>query len=117
MDKKALRSPEEGHNTAPQRLQNAQRSRRAGSYQAGVTETIRQAFSSRVTLQRKALIGALNLIYWLAKQEVAHTTKFNSLKDLAIQLGCDYLRELSLGRNAQYSSEQIISELLQCLRL
>ena len=75
---------------------------------------LRQAFSSRVTLQRKALIGALNLMYWLAKQEVAHTTKFNSLKDLAIQLGCDYLRELSLGRNTQYSSEQIM---LQCLSL
>ena len=44
-------------------------------------------------------------MYWLAKEEVAHTTKFNSLKDLEIS---DYLRELSLGRNAQYSSEQII---------
>ena len=56
-------------------------------------------------------------MYWLAKQEVAHTTKFTSLKDLAIQLGCDYLNELSLGRNAQYTSEQIISELLSCLSL
>ena len=78
---------------------------------------IRQAFSARVTIQRKALIGALHLMYWLAKEEVAHTTKFNSLKDLVISLGCDYLRELSLGRNAQYSSEQIISELLQSLSL
>ena len=51
-------------------------------------------------------------MYWLAKQEVAHTTKFNYLKDLAIQLGCD---ELYLGKNAQYSSEQILPELLQCL--
>ena len=65
-------------------------------------------------VQRKTLIGALNLMYWLAKQEVAHTTKFSSLKDLAIQLGCDYLRELNIGRNAQYSSEQIISELRTC---
>ena len=32
-------------------------------------------------------------MYWLAKQEVAHTTKFNSLKDLTIQLGCKYVRE------------------------
>ena len=59
---------------------------------------IRQAFSSRIMVQRKALIGALKLMYWLAKQEVAHTTKFTSLKDLAILLGCDYLNELSLGR-------------------
>ena len=57
-------------------------------------------------------------MYWLAKQEVAHTTKFASLKDLAIQLGYDYLNELSsLGRNAQYTIEQIISELLSCLSL
>ena len=71
---------------------------------------IRQAFSVRITVQRKALIGALKLMYWLAKQEVAHTTKFSSLKDLAMQLGCDYLRELNLGRNYQYSRKQIISE-------
>ena len=64
---------------------------------------IRQAFSSRILVQRKAIIGVLHLLYWLAKEEVAHTTKFNSLKDLAIRLGCEYFRELSLGRNAQYS--------------
>ena len=68
-----------------------------------------------MVVQRKALIGALHLLYWLAKEEVAHTTKFNSLKEVAILLGCDYLRELNLGRNAQYSSEQIIAEMIQCL--
>ena len=80
---------------------------------------IRQAFSSCVVVKRKALIGALHLLYWLAKEEVAHTTKFNSLKDLSIKLGCDYLRELNLGRNVQYSSEQARAELhvLQCLSL
>ena len=57
------------------------------------------------------------MMYWIAKQEIAHTTKFNSLRDLAIELGCDFLRELNLGKNAQYSSEQIISELLQCLSM
>jgi hypothetical protein len=76
---------------------------------------VRQAFASRVVLQRKALIGAFHLLYWLAKEEVAHTTKFNSLKEVAILLGCDYLRELNLGRNAQYSSEQIVAEVIQSL--
>ena len=52
---------------------------------------IRQAFSAHATVQKIALIGALKLMYWLAKEEVAHTTKFSSLKDLAIELGCDYL--------------------------
>jgi len=76
---------------------------------------IRQAFSSRVVAQRKALVGALRVLYWLAKEEVAHTTKFTSLKDLSISLGCDYLHELNVGRNAQYTSEQTIAELLHCL--
>ena len=44
-----------------------------------------------------------------------HTTKFNSLKEVAILLQCEYFHELNLGRNAQYSSEQIIAEMLQCL--
>ena len=76
---------------------------------------IRQAFSARVVAHRKALIGALQILYWLVKEEVAHTTKFVSLRDLAIHLGCDYLRELHLGGNAHYSSEQCISELLRSL--
>ena len=55
---------------------------------------IRQAFSARIMLQRNALVGALKLIYWLAKEEIAHTctTKFNSLKDLVIHFGSDFLR-------------------------
>ena len=54
-------------------------------------------------------------MYWLAKEEIAHTTKFASLMDLSIMLGSDYLKELNLGRNAHYTSEQTIRELLQCL--
>ena len=52
---------------------------------------------------------------WLAKEELPHTTKFSSLKDLAVQLGCNYMCELCIGKNAQYSCEQIIAEFLQCL--
>ena len=70
-----------------------------------------QAFSSRVVSNRKALIGAFKMMYWLAKEEVPHTTKFSSLMDLAVQLGSDYLRELNLG----YTSEQSVRELIQCL--
>ena len=74
-----------------------------------------QAFSTRVMINRKALLGALQMMYWLAKEEIAHTTKFSSLMDLSIQLGSDYLRELNLGRNAHYTSEQTVRELLHCL--
>ena len=46
------------------------------------TGDIRQAFANRVVVQRKALVlvGVLHLMYWLAKEEVAHTAKFNSLQ-------------------------------------
>ena len=46
---------------------------------------IRQAFCGP---KEKALIGAFQFLYWLVKEEVAHTTKFNSLKDLVVHLGC-----------------------------
>ena len=73
------------------------------------------AFSSTVSSQRKALVGAMKLLYWLAKEEIPITTKFSSLLDLSIQMGNDYLKELHLGGNAHYTNEQSISELLQCL--
>lgn len=76
-----------------------------------------QAFSVRVSLNRKALIGALKKMYWLAKEEIAHTTNFSSLMDLAIQLSSDYLQEINLGGNAHYTSEQTVRELLQTLSL
>ena len=76
---------------------------------------ITQTFSAHMMIDRKALIGALQMMYWLAKEEIAHTTKFASLMDLSITLGSDYLKELNLGRNAHYTGEQTIRELLQCL--
>ena len=76
---------------------------------------VQQAFSQRVLIQQKVLVGALKMVYWLAKEEVAHTTKFASLMQLCTNLGADYLRELHLGGNACYTSEQIIAEFLHCL--
>ena len=65
-----------------------------------------QAFSSHVMSNSKALMKRM---YWLAKEEVPHTTKVSSLADLAVQL------ELNLGKNAHYMSEQSVRELIQCL--
>ena len=53
-------------------------------------------------------MGPLQMMYWLVKEEIAHTTKYTSLMDLSITLGSDYLKELNLGRNAHYTSEQTI---------
>ena len=44
---------------------------------------IARAFEKQVTAQRNAVVGAMKVVYWLAKEEVAHTTKYESLLDLA----------------------------------
>ena len=53
-----------------------------------------------------------SIIYCLAKEELSLTTKYESLLDLAMHLGCDYLKELEVGGNAHYRSHAIISEFL-----
>ena len=52
---------------------------------------IAQAYETTVSLQKKAISGSMRILYWLAKEEVAHFTKFDSLKQLCLDLGCDYL--------------------------
>ena len=78
---------------------------------------IARAFEKQVTAQRNAVVGAMKIIYWLAKEEVAHTTKYKSLLDLSINLGCDYLKELNVADNATYRSRQIVGEFLQTISL
>ena len=73
-----------------------------------------RAFECQVTAQRKAVVGAMKVMYWLAKEEVAHTTKYESLFDLAISLGCNYLKEL-VADNANYRSRQIVGQFLQTI--
>ena len=63
------------------------------------TGGIRQAFETSVTIERKAFIAALKVMHWLAKEEIAHTTKFESLISLA-NIGAKELKALSKGANA-----------------
>ena len=56
----------------------------------------------------------MKVVYWLCK-EVAHTTKYESLVDLAISLGFTYLDELNVGATANYRSRQIVIEFIELL--
>ena len=40
---------------------------------------LRMAFEKGIAAQRVAIQGALKVVYWLCKEEVAHTTKYESL--------------------------------------
>ena len=73
---------------------------------------IREAVQGQVALQRSTVIGAMKFLYWLCKQEIAHTTNYEPLLYLAISLGCTYLSALNAGGNAHYTSECIVQELV-----
>ena len=42
-----------------------------------------QAFSEAMSVEKKAALGAMKCLYWLAKNEIAHTTKYANLLELA----------------------------------
>ena len=79
------------------------------------TGGIVQAFSEAASTERKAALGAMKCLYWLAKNEIAHTTKYVPLLQLALDLGCTYFTDLRQGANATYTSERIIQEFLSTL--
>ena len=76
---------------------------------------IRMAFEKGIAAQRVAVQGAMKVVYWLCKEEVAHTTKYESLVDLAISLGCTYLEELNVSARANYRSRRIVGEFIELL--
>ena len=73
---------------------------------------IEKSFSDKISLEMKAVIGCLKCIYWLCKNEIAHTTTYPNLLQLAEELGCEYFKSLRVGHNATYTSRQVIHEFL-----
>lgn len=73
---------------------------------------IAACFESVVSIQKKAFIGHLKCMHFLAKQEIAHTTNFTPLVNLAKSLGATYLGEIALGQNQKYTSECFKQEIV-----
>ncbi len=58
----------------------------------------------------------MKCLYWLCKQEIAHTTNYQPLLSLATtSLGCSYMSALNAGGNAHYTSERIVQELVELM--
>ena len=66
---------------------------------------IRQAFQAHLSLQKQAIKGAMQCLYWLVQSEIQHATKYSSLVDAVQFMGCDYFKHLSHGDNAKYKSQ------------
>ena len=79
------------------------------------TGGIPQAFSEALNIETKAAIGCCKCLYWLCKQEISHTTTYPQLLALAENLGCTYFKALNVGRNATYTSPQIVNEFLEVI--
>ena len=76
---------------------------------------IAQAFQTQINLQKQAIKGAIQCLYWLVHSEIPHTTKYGSLVDAVQYMGCDYFKRLNHAENAKYKSQRIISEFLQVM--
>ena len=82
---------------------------------AGRSGGIRQAFQAQLSLQKQAIKGAMQCLYWLVQSEIPHTTKYSSIVDAVQFMGCDYFKHLNHGDNAKYKSQWIIGEFLQVM--
>ena len=71
---------------------------------------IQQSFAAIESAERKAMIAAMKCLYWLCKQEIAHTTNYVPLLELVKSIRATYLCDLNLGSNAQYTSESFLQE-------
>ena len=69
-------------------------------------------FRDRYVYREEHWLVIKNCLLSIAKQEIP---KYEPILDLAISLGCDYLRELEVGANARYRSHAIIGEFLKVL--
>ena len=56
--------------------------------------------------------AALTCVYFLAHEEMPHTTKYTPLMNLLSHLGLPHLEVLNKAGNANYTSYRIIDELL-----
>ena len=72
-------------------------------------------FKDAETAEMQAAIGCCKCIYWLCKHEISHTTTYPHLLSLAESLGCRYFESLKVGRNAKYTSPQIVGEFLEII--
>ena len=64
------------------------------------------AYKEAISVEQKSMIGRFKWLYWLCKEEVAHTMKFELLLELGKSVGVEYLDAVCQGGNAQYTSSR-----------
>ncbi len=70
------------------------------------------AFDSQWKAEEAAVSAAFSSVYFLAQEEIAHTTKYEALMRFISHLGLPHLETLNKGGNAKYTSYHTVDELL-----
>ena len=76
---------------------------------------IATAFENLWEAEESAIKAALACVYFLAKEEIPHTTKYESIMKFLSYLGLSHFDFLYKGGNAKYTSYRVVDELLTLL--
>ena len=74
------------------------------------TNTIESALN--LVIPSKGIERAFLILYFLAKQRIAHTTKFEPLLDLLGLLGLHVKSKIQIAKNALYTSDKAVQEMI-----
>ena len=82
---------------------------------ASIDGGISTAFENVWEAEESAVKAALACVYFMAKEEIPHTTKYEPMMKLLSYLGLPHLDVLNEGGNAKYTSCRVVDELLTLL--
>ena len=82
---------------------------------ASIDRGIAVAFENVWEAEECAMKAALACVYFMAKEEIPHMTKYEPVMKLLSYLGLPHLEALNKGGNAKYTSYRIVDELLTLL--
>ncbi|XP_065843451.1 zinc finger protein 862-like [Oscarella lobularis] len=104
------------------RLHSIRRHEKSGAHRDSINKerlALRPAESVPATinppLSAESLLQAFSCLYFLLKQRIAHTTNFEPLLDLFEFLGVHIKAGLRVAKNALYTSDQSIQEMVYVL--
>ena len=82
---------------------------------ASIDGGISTAFENVWEAEESAVKAVLTCVYFMAKEEIPHTTKYEPMMKLLSYLGLPHLDVLNKGGNAKYTSYRVVDELLTLL--
>ena len=100
------------------RLQSILTHERSAAHQDAIKLAAAAATSENVVaalnrpVSAKGIEQAFCCLYFLTKQKIAHTTNYEPLLDLVGLLGVDVKSKISIARNATYTSDKTIQEMV-----